>query len=233
MPDIEKLIQKQKFKGLIKVLKKSTSSRERERAEKALKNIGKPAVEPLIKELKDKDRNVRSCAVTVLGNIGDPRAVEPLIQALQDKDSDVQRNAREALEKIGKLAVEPLIQALKHENSKVIRWSAAWALGYIGDPRAIEPLIQALEDEDVRVAAAGALVEIGDTRAVNPLLKVVRDNSIDMDSRVRIVEGARHLSGDWPNIKIDRSNHRDHTVHAHGICSGHHTDEGTRRYLLF
>jgi HEAT repeat protein len=42
--------------------------------------------------------------------------------------------------------VEPLIAALKDENSDV-RQAAAKALGKIGDPRAVEPLIAALSDE--------------------------------------------------------------------------------------
>lgn len=54
--------------------------------------------------------------------------------------------------------VEPLIQALKDERWDVRR-KAAWALGNIGDFRAIEPLIQALRDEysDVRRHAGRSL----------------------------------------------------------------------------
>lgn len=56
-----------------------------------------------------------------------------------------------------------------------VRREAAKALGKIGDTRAVEPLIQALRDEDweVRSGAARALGEIGDARAVEPLIQTL------------------------------------------------------------
>lgn len=55
---------------------------------------------------------------------------------------------------------------------------AAEALGQIGDARAVEPLAQALkdEDEDVRKEAVRALRKIGDTRAVEALSQAVQVN---------------------------------------------------------
>jgi HEAT repeat protein len=60
-----------------------------------------------------------------------------------------------------------------------VREAAAWALRRIGDKRAVEPLIQALRDEDhdVRRAAAEALGTIGDPRAVEPLIRALRDEN--------------------------------------------------------
>jgi HEAT repeat protein len=74
--------------------------------------------------------------------------------------------------------VEPLIKALEDENEDVRR-IAAFALGRIGDIRAVEPLIKVLEDEDrdVRWDAAIALGRIGDIRAVEPLIKVLEDEN--------------------------------------------------------
>ena len=51
--------------------------------------IGKPAVEPLLAALRDKDEDVRKNAALALGYIKDPRAVEPLLAALKDKDKEV------------------------------------------------------------------------------------------------------------------------------------------------
>jgi len=58
--------------------------------------------------------------------------------------------------------VEPLIERLMYGDSGVRR-SAAWALGEIGDVRAVDALIKALKDEDsdVRERVAWALGEIG------------------------------------------------------------------------
>jgi HEAT repeat protein len=59
------------------------------------------------------------------------------------------------------------------ENS---RWKAAEMLGRIGDPLAVEPLIDTLWDDDarVRLKAAWALGQIGDMRALGPLRRLYR-----------------------------------------------------------
>ncbi len=63
------------------------------------------------------------------------------------------------------------------------RVSAAEALGKTGDPRAVEPLISVLEDENfyVRRATVKALGKIGDPRAVESLIAALKDE----DSYVR------------------------------------------------
>jgi len=178
--------------GLIKALKdnRDWSVREWEEVAEALSEIGEPAVEPLIQALNDRNFIVRSAAAWVFCVIKDPRAVEPLIQALKDEDGGVKRGAAVALGEINDpRAVEPLIQALKDDSS--VRSSAADALEKIGwQPKddtekayfliakhewdelcsfgeaAVDPLIQALKDEDavVRSVAARALGVIGDPK---------------------------------------------------------------------
>jgi len=58
------------------------------------------------------------------------------------------------------------------------RLVACSALGELGDPRAIEPLMKRLDDSDwfVRSAACGALGELGDPRAIEPLIKRLDDS---------------------------------------------------------
>jgi HEAT repeat protein len=78
--------------------------------------------------------------------------------------------------------VEPLIALLK-DKSKYLRKEAAWALGKIGDRRAVEPLIVALKDyyeEGLRKAAAEALGNIGDPRAGEPLIAALKDPNKDV-----------------------------------------------------
>jgi len=82
---------------------------------------------------------------------------------------------------VGKLreksSISGLIKALNYKKDADIRKDAAMALGALGNHRAIEPLIAALNDEssDVRSAAAEGLGEIDDTRAIEPLVAALND----------------------------------------------------------
>lgn len=158
---------------------KSNDWQVREEAVKSLIKLGKPAVDPLITALKDDDGDIRCAAAFSLGYIGDRRAIKPLVNALKDEDSRVKHRAIEALGriadmhcvepligtlndediyvqnavvnalvKIGKPAVGPLITALKDEDSRA-RYKAIEILGEIGDSRAVEPLITALENKNL------------------------------------------------------------------------------------
>jgi len=59
-----------------------------------------------------------------------------------------------------------------------VRNFAARALGNIGDPEALNPLIKALSDKHVlvRCSAARALGRLGDARAVDPLVNALENN---------------------------------------------------------
>ena len=115
--------------------------------------IGAPAVLPLVNALKDDNSSVRWDAAEALGKIGDARAVPPLDDALKDDNSSVRRAVIEALGKHGAAAVSPLIGALKNGDDDA-RWTAARMLGKLGDARAVPALLDALQYNAVRQAAA-------------------------------------------------------------------------------
>jgi hypothetical protein len=93
--------------------------------------------------------------------------------------------AGEQVEKmIQRKDVTGLIRVLEDKNlDSDVRARAALGLGEIGDTRGVDPLIQALQDEDsfLRRMAAVALGNIGDARAIEPLTKALEDE----DSLVR------------------------------------------------
>ena len=72
-----------------------------------------------------------------------------------------------------------------------VRKNAAEALGKIKDPRAVEPLIEALKDKDFRVRwnAAEALGEIGDPKAVKPLIAALKDENSGVRSSAAFALG--------------------------------------------
>jgi HEAT repeat protein len=72
--------------------------------------------------------------------------------------------------------IEGAIRLLRESNDSQIRQFVAYLLGQAGDSRAVEPLIDALQDENVGVrgAAANALGRMGDPGAIpylRPILK--------------------------------------------------------------
>lgn len=72
-----------------------------------------------------------------------------------------------------KRCVEPLVKLLNKEVVHDVKHAIVIALGEIGDKKAVNSLIDKLDDEYmyVRVDAVKALGKIGDKRAVEPLMK--------------------------------------------------------------
>ena len=134
--------------------------------------------DPLLALLRDDDWSVRVAAAEVLGATGDPRAVDPLIALLRDDETEwVRHAAAEALGAVGEADIEGLT-ALAREGHPPMREWAAEALGALGDPRAIDPLLVLLRDEEwlVRHTAVTALVALGESGIVEALIALARDD---------------------------------------------------------
>ena len=88
--------------------------------------------------------------------------------------------------------VEGLIGALEDSDAGV-RWKAAYALGEIGDERAIEPLIEALKDSDeyVRKGAAHALGKIAINEAQSLLQQAKEFGYCDTSEAEELLNKAR------------------------------------------
>lgn len=126
-------------------------------------------------------------AADALGKIGDARAVPELIAAVRDPFEAVRLsaavalgdvNAREAVPALSELVLGKLPPAKGYALFNPVdvgaaRWMAARALGRIGDPQAVTPLVDALlqNDGDLGVFVAEALGDLGDRRAVPALLE--------------------------------------------------------------
>jgi cyclophilin family peptidyl-prolyl cis-trans isomerase/HEAT repeat protein len=110
----------------------------------ALMRIRNPAsVEPLARQLKSTDADIRAQAANALARLRQPidGAVPALIEALNDGDADVRANAARALgTSKDARAVEPLVGLLDDKNDRV-QVNAVRALAAIGNRRAVEPLV--------------------------------------------------------------------------------------------
>jgi len=128
----------------------------REASAKALGEIGdKRAVEALLPLLKDHNQKVRECAIIALGELGDSRALPALLEMLKNLSREeyweISETAVEeickALVRIGSPAVEPLLAILNDKQAtSFMRELSVVLLGEIGDARAVEPLLVALEE---------------------------------------------------------------------------------------
>jgi HEAT repeat protein len=160
----------------------------REAAEDALAMIGSPAVEPLIKALRE--YQTRRYVIKVLGRIKDERVLDPLF--VQLRNEEFKDDATAALVEVGLPAVERLTAVL-NDKDRNVRKHAVLALGAIGLPEAVDLLIEATQDEEweVRMAAIAGLDQIGDERGKPAIKALMKDPDFAVQFR------AERIIWDW------------------------------------
>jgi len=135
---------KKEIKELILQLDNPDKNRAKE-AVRHLVEIGEPAVQELINEIKIEGKSQEE-AIDVLVKIGSKECLPIFLEAAQ-RDSAVQWCALEALGKIGdKSAVAVLLKALKSDDPTARR-RAIKAIGKLKPKFAVPQLIEALEEE--------------------------------------------------------------------------------------
>jgi HEAT repeat protein len=164
------------------------------------------------------DRHVRGNAAFVFASLGDPRGFETLQRMLIDRSDrplgqgmptapgnantpkwwvrgQIQSDRYYAVHLFGELkdprAVSWLLPLLDDPG---INYKIAWALGEIGDRRAIRPLMAALRDRNahMRVSAIHALVRLQATEALPRLLTLQDDRAVpNAGDRLTVGETAK------------------------------------------
>ena len=130
-----------------------------------------------VRDLEDKDAQVRADAVYELGFASDPRALQALLGAVTDKDEGVRRLAAASLGRLGaSQGLGPLIELLGDPVPSV-RTAASEALALFAD-RAIPALVEgvpAASGSEPRLAGLVQLLgRVGDDRAIDPVAAVLR-----------------------------------------------------------
>ncbi len=139
--------------------------------------LGSIAVKPLTEALQDSRESVRVSAAEALEKTGLPPDIETKAWYLAAKKEWVKAA------ELGSVAAKPLLKSLWENNNP--RLDVILALGRIGDPAAVDALLQFINsgDRQIRESAVDSLVKIRDKKAVKPLINVF--NNIGLDKEIR------------------------------------------------
>lgn len=129
-----------------------------------------PSVLPsLVTWLSHEDRHIRGNAAFIFGGLGDPRGFQVITEILADRSNRPEGQGIPGVAGDGRYRVERQIAA--------DRYYAVHLLGDLRDPRAIPILVPLLKDPEVTSIVPWALGQIGDKRAIGPLLDALDDDS--------------------------------------------------------
>ncbi len=117
----------------------------------ARKTSAGPSVDELIARLSDPRGSVRADAAYELSDCYDSRAVDPLIPLLRDPKPQVRANAAYALYHLGARHIGEELLPLLSDPAVEVRLSAILAMGKCPEPRALEPILARLEDQEESV----------------------------------------------------------------------------------
>jgi HEAT repeat protein len=158
----------------------------------ALKQLGSVTVFPLIKVLMDQNEDLRYWSKKIVADIG-PMEVDQFIKILQfDENPEMRYFAAYGLSIIRSTkAIEPLISALLNDTDDWVRRYSSTALGAIGEPRVVKPLMVALggENQELSMWIAKVLGSMGSV-AVEPLTAAVesKDEKMQLYAMIALAE---------------------------------------------
>ncbi|MCE9575731.1 MAG: HEAT repeat domain-containing protein [Deltaproteobacteria bacterium] len=169
---IEEAAQSADPDALVRAVGDQDDAIRRNAAMDALVRGGRRSVPALVRALDDPDPEVVMFAANLLGKTRDRSAIPHLLRLLRYEDTNIVQAAIESLGFLrAPIAVEPLLELL--EGDPWLRFGAIFALGEIGDARAIDPLAAALADPDSWEFAVAALGKIRSPRAIAHLADAV------------------------------------------------------------
>jgi len=118
-----------------------------------------------------------------LGNLGDPSSVDTLLTSLSPHLNEARHGRPDP--------AEPNIHLLQMEATPCWRAAAAWALGQIGDRRAVPALLEVVSNlenaVDTRYAAAEALGRIADPASI-PAIRELAADYPEVSTRRKLLE---------------------------------------------
>ena len=173
--------------NLIGNLSSNDSSIRLDAVKKLIESNDPEVFNSLIKCLLNGTVTARSCAASILGNLGNPIAIKPLTLTLTFSNSTLYQYAANALSKLLlnteadpkdiEYATRLLVIGLSR-NEVEIRKCAALVLGTLGKKEANEVLIECLGDgdSDIRYTAKELLLKNNDEKIISLLAKCLVSN---------------------------------------------------------
>lgn len=119
--------------------------------------------------LGHEDRHVRGNVAFIFGRLGDPRGFQVITEILTDRSERPEGQGIATVSSDGRYRVERQIAA--------DRYYAAHLLGDLRDPGAVPVLVSLLTDAELNSVVPWALGQIGDRRAIGPLLERLDDDN--------------------------------------------------------
>ncbi|MEW6025832.1 MAG: HEAT repeat domain-containing protein [Planctomycetota bacterium] len=154
-----------------------------------LKEIGRPAVPPLIKALATAKPDVRYLICEILGEIRDPGSVETLVKLLDDKDehaASVASAAARALRYCADLSVIPHLMRVVTSTDVDLRYEAVKTLGVLRAYQALPVVRRMVTDTAktsleyyVKAAAVQTLGKLKDRASARQLIGLLDNTDIE------------------------------------------------------
>jgi len=143
--------------------------RQVEIAKEIVKRHDVSVLSSLVDWLNHEDRHIRGNAAFIFGRLGDARGLQVITDILTDRSDRPEGQGGRTCCNNPRYSVELQI--------KQDRYYAVGLLGELSDAQAVSVLVPFLKDPEINYQVAWALGQIGDRRAVGPLLDILDDRS--------------------------------------------------------
>jgi HEAT repeat protein len=168
---------------------------------------------PLESWLTHTDRHARGNVAYLFARMGDPRGFDTLVGILSDRSTDRAVGPGEVIDMGSELSPGRLANQIRSD-----RYYAVHLLGELRDRRAVKVLIPLLDDSDINYKVAWALGQIGDDRAISPLIAALKNENalvrttaigalVELNAKsalpaIEALEGDETLPNGWQPIPV-------------------------------
>lgn len=165
---------------LITALRESDDFTRAKIVEQIVSSPNKSLVEQVVKLLDEKNTSLRMDVLDILKKTGNC-CIEAIIQLLYHENEDVRVYGCEVLSSLRAPVSLPYLIERIHDDDENVKNAAVTALGEFEDERAVDVLLEVLEQEEwVAFSAIYSLAKIGNKKAISALLDVFKNREEEL-----------------------------------------------------